>query len=192
MTERWMPVVGFEELYEVSDMGSVRSLPRSIIRVDGKPFRRRGQLLKPERNKNGHLRVTLSSHGETTRKFVHVLILESFVGPRPDGHVSCHWNDVPDDNRLDNLRWGTHVDNGDDMVRNGSGFHTRKTHCAKSHPYDEGNTYIKRGSRNGKPTRCCMTCNREAQRSRRESMSDQQLDEWRASRRAQYQARKVS
>lgn len=191
MEEQWKPVVGHEGFYEVSDKGSVKSLPRSFDRKDGKPFRLSGKTLKPERNKDGHLRVTLAKCGQNRRVFVHVLMLEAFTGPRPEGYVACHWNDIPDDNRIENLRWGTHEDNGDDMVRNGTARNTKKTHCAKGHPYSEDNTYFKRGSRNGKPTRCCMTCNRESQRSRRESMSPLEREAWLASRRAGYRAKQA-
>lgn len=192
MTELWKPVVGFEALYEVSDKGSVRSIPREFIRSNGKPFKLNGRTLKPERNKDGHMRVALANRGNITRKFVHVIMLETFIGPRPEGAVSCHWNDIGDDNRLENLRWGTRADNGDDMVRNGNGFNSRKTHCPQGHAYDEENTYIKSGSRNGKPSRSCNTCNRESQRRRRNSMTDAERDEWHAKRRANYRDRRAN
>jgi len=50
--------------------------------------------------------------------YVHVLVLEAFVGPRPDGHVACHRNDQSHDNRIANLYWGTVDDNVADRIRN--------------------------------------------------------------------------
>lgn len=173
-------------------MGSVRSLPRDFIRSDGKPFKVAGRIMKPERNRDGHMRVTLADRGALTRKFVHVLMLETFIGPRPEDAVSCHWNDIGDDNRIENLRWGTRADNGDDMVRNGNGLNSRKTHCPQGHAYAPDNTYVKSGSRNGKPSRCCMTCNRESQRARRAAMTDVERDAWHAKRRADYHAGKAN
>ncbi len=169
----------------------MRSLPREFVRSDGKPFKVAGRIMKPEHNRDGHLRVTLANRGVLTRKFVHVLMLETFIGPRPEGAVSCHWNDIGDDNRLENLRWGTRADNGDDSVRNGTAKNTKKTHCPQGHPYNEANTYVKSGSRNGKPCRQCKTCNRESVRRWRESLTDAERNEWHAKRRADYHARKA-
>ena len=46
-------------------------------------------------------------------------VLSAFVGPRPPGLISRHLNDVPSDNRVENLRWGTYGDNTADALRNG-------------------------------------------------------------------------
>jgi hypothetical protein len=67
----------------------------------------------------GHLRVAL--HGDTSKQyFVHVLVLECFVGPRPEGMQCCHINGNPKDNRLENLRWGTPESNWDDKREHGT------------------------------------------------------------------------
>jgi hypothetical protein len=123
--ERWLPVKGFEGLYEVSDIGRVRGVDRILPyerrdQYSGRMLhierKRRGQLLRPGRKPDGHVTVSL---GRGQSKDVHVLVLEAFVGPCPAGHESLHGNDVPDDNRLINLRWGTRSDNLHDAVRNG-------------------------------------------------------------------------
>lgn len=54
------------------------------------------------------------------KKRVHVLVLELFVGPKPDGHEGCHWNGIKTDNRVENLRWGTHLENMRDKHRHGT------------------------------------------------------------------------
>ena len=59
------------------------------------------------------------SLGRGNQRFVHHLILEAFVGPRPDGYESCHKNGNPLDNRLVNLYWGTKRDNGLDTRAHG-------------------------------------------------------------------------
>lgn len=64
---------------------------------------------------------------------VHVLVLEAFVGPRPPGMECLHSNDVGTDNRLSNLRWGTHSENLNDLVRNGRHYWAQKTHCVRGH-----------------------------------------------------------
>jgi len=54
------------------------------------------------------------------RKAVNVawLVLEAFIGPRPDGAFARHLDDNPSNNRLDNLAWGTRKENVADAIRN--------------------------------------------------------------------------
>lgn len=51
---------------------------------------------------------------------VHRLVLETFVGPCPDGHIACHNDGNPANNKLTNLRWDTHQANADDRVAHGN------------------------------------------------------------------------
>lgn len=128
--ERWRSVIGFEGKYEVSDRGRVRSVDRIVTtrqrKRDGSVVvhHRQGMILTPALRR-GYPFVGLSalaSDGFHRSKMfsVHVLVLKAFVGPRPDGHVGCHFDDNPLDNRLEKLRWGTHSDNHYDSVRNGT------------------------------------------------------------------------
>lgn len=144
LSENWLPVVGYEGIYEVSDLGRVRALPR----IDAQGGNRRLRVFKPSRmDAWGHRGVTLRRDGVIRSFYVHSLVLEAFVGPRPPGMEGCHWNDVPDDNRLTNLRWGTRSENRLDIVRNGNDPNARKTHCLRGHPYSPENTYVYAGRR---------------------------------------------
>lgn len=106
MTERWLPVPGFEETYEISDLGRVRSLFRA---TGGGPRRRSEPLvLRPKRTKSGHLRVCL---GRGTDALIHRMVLTAFVGTPPDGTEGSHLNGDPGDNRLANLTWETRREN---------------------------------------------------------------------------------
>ena len=120
MTE-WAEVVGWEGLYEVSDDGQVRSVPRT----DTNGRRRKGRLLRRSLVAGEYPGVSLSRGGVVKKVYVHVLMLEAFVGPRPPGSAGLHGNDVPTDNRLLNLRWGTYRENYDDAVRNGRPMRTK-------------------------------------------------------------------
>jgi len=71
--------------------------------------------LKLKTDKNGYHRVSLRSQSF----LVHRLVILAFIGPCPDGMECCHWNDIPSDNQIANLRWATHEDNGKDSIRNG-------------------------------------------------------------------------
>lgn len=149
MNEKWLPVVGYAGLYEVSNLGRVRSLPR----IDAQGGHRRMRIHKPSRmDAWGHLGVKLRKDGVVASRYVHHLVLDAFVGPPPDGMIACHWNDVPDDNRVENLRWGTPGDNRADMIRNGHDHNLLKTECKWGHPYTEDNVRMYRGRRH------CRTC----------------------------------
>lgn len=120
--ERWLPVPGFEGLYEVSDFGRVRSLDRIVHpagRSDGQTTRRiKGRVLKPGFN-HGRPVVNLCSKSGGKHSLVHQLVLHAFVGPCPDGQECRHLNDNRQDNRLINLAWGTRRENMADRKRNG-------------------------------------------------------------------------
>lgn len=123
---RWLPVVGYEGLYEVSDTGLVRSLPHKVARRHwkGEMFihRLRGRRLKPHpgNGQGTHLAVSLSKDGKVKRCQVHRLVLEAFVGPPPNGQECCHFDGKHSNNLLANLRWGTRAENAGDMARHGS------------------------------------------------------------------------
>lgn len=106
--EAWRPIAGFEGLYEVSDLGCIRSI-------------RRGKVLQPRTVKKGYQIVTLQCAPIGTQRYVHQLVLEAFVGARPAGHEVRHApNPARDDNRLTNLSWGTASENAIDRSRNGT------------------------------------------------------------------------
>jgi len=92
-SEYWKPVVGFPG-YEVSDLGHVRS------NKFGRPM-----VMFTQVTKQGYIRVMFRNNGRHVGQLVHKLVLEAFVGERPEGHI-CKWkNNLRCDNRVSNLRW---------------------------------------------------------------------------------------
>lgn len=156
--ETWKPVPGWEGYYEVSDAGRVSSVPRSVPRSNGRPLNLRGRILKCSPSSDGYPTAALCRDNERLLRSVHLLVLEAFVGPRPEGMEACHHDDIPTNNQLSNLRWDTKPANTYDRIRNGLHVQARKTHCPQGHPYDEKNTYIHRHGVDGKANRICRTC----------------------------------
>jgi len=152
----WLPVVGYEGFYEVSDQGDVRSLDR-LVRV-GADSRRLspGKILKGTAVKGGYLTVQLCKKGSVSRRYIHQLVLEAFIGPRPTGLDSCHNDGDCTNNGVTNLRWDTRSENALDRVKHGTHYQKIKTLCPRSHPYDETNT---RFGRNG--ARWYRQCDRD-------------------------------
>ena len=105
-TEEWRSVVGYEELYEVSNYGRVRTTPR-ILRQSPS-----SQLPYPL--------VHLRKDGQTHGRLVHRLVLETFVGPAPEGMEACHNDGNAANANLDNLRWDTKKNNAADRKRHGT------------------------------------------------------------------------
>lgn len=115
--------------------------------------------------------VILSHQGVQKSFSVGNLVLEAFVGPRPEGMVGCHWDDDHGNNRLENLRWGARSDNGHDSVRNGTHVQARKTHCLRGHEYSEENTY-RNPNTNRRSCRACRSLLRQAPQKRRRGGGD--------------------
>jgi len=69
----------------------------------------------------------ISAEGQKHR--VHTLVLETFVSEKPEGNEALHLNGDRGDNRLENLRWGTHKENMNQMKEHG----THKTHKGEAH-----------------------------------------------------------
>jgi HNH endonuclease len=103
-----------KEGYRVGDDGSVWSC---VIGGCNPRVGDRWVELKPSPQKSGHMRVWL---GRDDQRFVHILVLEAFVGPCPEGLECRHLDGNPGNNRLDNLCWGTRKENYDDSVRHGT------------------------------------------------------------------------
>lgn len=152
-SETWRLVPGYD-VYEVSSHGSVRSLQR-MARTRGGGLRPvRDRVLK-QSSQGRYLVVGLSRDGATRSRAVHRLVLEAFVGPCPPGQQCLHFDDDPNNNCLENLRWGSPHENARDCIRNGRNWQSVKTHCPRGHEYTEGNTYIT-PSTGGRGCRACM------------------------------------
>jgi len=118
MDERWRPVPDFEGLYEISDLGRVRSLAKR-----GRYHRKSEKILSPGKSKYGYLSLHLcgKERGLDAHRYVHDLVLTAFVGPRPVGAEACHFpNRDPADCRLVNLRWDTRKNNHADKRAHGT------------------------------------------------------------------------
>jgi hypothetical protein len=109
--EVFKPIAGFESIYEVSNFGRVK-------RVKGQSPTYKGRICAPRPNLDGYHRVCLCNAPNTdVDKFVHVLVLETFVGPCPPGMEACHGDGNPGNPNLSNLRWDTPANNALDKRR---------------------------------------------------------------------------
>ena len=123
--------------YEASNLGNVRNaVKRRGTRV--------GKILTQRPNSRGlYPVVDVRIDGRKVVKRVHRLVGDAFFGSIPDGLETRHLNGDGFDNRLANLRYGTHAENMQDAIEHGthpSVALRARTHCEKGHPFNERNT----------------------------------------------------
>jgi hypothetical protein len=104
VVERWKPVFGYEDLYQVSDQGRVR-------RVVGGSGTYAGRVLRLSSSTYGYSQVCLSRNSCRKHQSVHTLVARAFLGPRPAGLEVNHKNGIKRDNRVSNLEYVTHGEN---------------------------------------------------------------------------------
>lgn len=118
--EVWKNVLGYEGLYQVSNLGRVKSLVR--------PYRNEERILKQKDNGFGYLYVTLCKNGKMKNYRVNRLVALTYV-PNPHNYKFVdHINGNKTDNRVENLRW---VESYDENVRNEI-THYRMTHANRT------------------------------------------------------------
>jgi hypothetical protein len=101
--EIWKAIPGFETSYEVSNLGRVKTTKQG----EGA---RAGRILKPAVNLRGYQQYALGRYGG--RHTAHLLVMQAFVGPRPDGLDINHLNGIKTDNSLENLEYASKSENG--------------------------------------------------------------------------------
>lgn len=92
MTEIFKDIKGYENLYQVSNLGNVLSLRRNII-------------LKPRKNNKGYLQLNLSKEGKIKMFLVHRLVAETFIDNPNNYPIINHKDENPSNNHDDNLEW---------------------------------------------------------------------------------------
>jgi hypothetical protein len=106
-SEEWLPVVGWEGYYEVSNLGRARSVPR----LSSHGHWITGTILRQQINPRGYFTVHLSKDNRTRTLRVHLLVAYAFIGPRPLGKSLDHVDGNKLNNHAANLEYVTHLEN---------------------------------------------------------------------------------
>jgi hypothetical protein len=131
MEELWKPAAGWEGFYEVSTLGRARSVDRLARHAKGGHQRIKGKILKDCYHDFGYVLWGFSANGNQRAVYAHIVMLETFVGKRPNGMQACHNDGNPKNCRLDNLRWDTVQANNDDKKIHGTTKRGEQNHGAK-------------------------------------------------------------
>ena len=133
--EIFKDIVGYEGLYQVSNMGRVKSLSREVCSYQA-CWMSKDKIKKPCNGVNGYLQVTLNSNGKRRTRTIHQLVAVAFLNHTPCGHklVIDHINNDKLDNRVENLQIVT------------TRFNSRKTQVNYSSQY-KGVHWCKRSNK---------------------------------------------
>ena len=153
--EIWKPIPGFNDWYEASSLGRIRSKPRVIHQSNGNKQHRKGAILKPGTAK-GYKMVVLCVDGKRKSVTVHSVVALAFLGPREPGIQVRHKDGTRDNNKVSNLEYGTRSENTKDSVGHGTHNMARVKRCPRGHLYEGANlkvSKLKDGDR-----RTCRSC----------------------------------
>lgn len=132
MEEVWKPVAGYEGLYEVSNLGRVKSLPK-VVDLGRAKQNRVEKFLRPIPDGKGYLMVWLFKNQVKKMWKVHRLVADAFI-PNPHNKPQVdHINTDKSDNRVCNLRWCTEKENSNNPItakRNGDSHRGAKSSCS--------------------------------------------------------------
>lgn len=104
--EVWKDIGGYEGLYQVSNLGRVKSLERKVLRTSGKLMRVRERILKTY-SCRGYVYVDICKNSIFKKCKIHRLVAVAFL-PNPNNLPQVnHKNEILSDNRVDNLEWCT-------------------------------------------------------------------------------------
>lgn len=112
MEEIWKDINGYEEMYQVSNFGNVRSIDRFVNHNYGGKMFLRGQNKKIRINKDGYCDILLSKYSIKKHFTIHRLVANAFLLENKKEAIN-HINGIKTDNKAENLEWCTHQENID-------------------------------------------------------------------------------
>ena len=109
--EIWKDIPNYEGLYQISNLGRVKSLERFRKGKNGSLSSVKEKILKPGILNSGYYIIGLTKQSILKFYYVHRLVWESFNGSIPEGYEINHLDEIPSNNRLSNLSLVTHKEN---------------------------------------------------------------------------------
>lgn len=147
----------------MTEWRDIEAFPGYKVSDDGRVMGKRGEMTRAV-NDSGYYILGLYRGRERINCRVHVLVAETFIGPRPEGMVVRHLDGNPLNNTPQNLAWGTPSENTLDSIRHGTQRNSRKTHCIHGHEFTPANTRMEGSARK------CRTCCAARERRRRANL----------------------
>lgn len=137
MTEEWREIEGYEGLYQVSNLGRVRSLDRVVMKSNGVLLLVKGRILKLRPDTNGYIRACLSKDAVEICHSVHRLVAMAFIDNPLNLLEVNHKDENKKNNSVDNLEWCTSLYNnnyGSHNERHSKTCREKKMYIGGSNP----------------------------------------------------------
>lgn len=119
MIQEWKDIEGFEGLYQVSNLGNIKSLERTVIRKNGRPYFAKEKECRCHPDGSGYLMAFLSKDGKLSRFKVHRLVASAFIPNLGNKPQVNHKDGNKKNNSVENLEWVTNSENIAHAYRNG-------------------------------------------------------------------------
>lgn len=120
-TEGWRPVVGYENLYDISDVGRIRV----ALNARGQ-CRKPGRILTVQYGSKGYPQYSLCKNGRSVTRPIHSLIAQAFIGERPSGFEVAHLDGDKRNSVLLNLIYTNPKDNASHKKAHGTNLDGEK------------------------------------------------------------------
>lgn len=137
MDEEFIPIIGFEGLYEINRLGMIKSLQREEITMNGRKRILKEKILKPGL-RSEYLSVALTKNFKSKSFYIHLLVAKHFIDNPKNKQTVNHKDRNKTNNKADNLEWLTYSENAKHSFTIGN--HKTKT---KVHQYSIEGVFIK-------------------------------------------------
>jgi len=111
MKEIWKPIQGYDGLYEISNLGRVKSLPKQWVSCNKNPIMHKERILKSTSQQNKYAKVVLRKDLKSKTHYIHRLVADAFIIKDPNRIYVDHIDGNKQNNIFKNLRWCTHEEN---------------------------------------------------------------------------------
>ena len=111
MKEEWRDVIDYEGKYLVSNTGKIKSVPRSVVRSNGRRYTVKSRILETSIDSGGYERAALSGAGKLKTIKVHREVAKAFLSRDGDREEVNHIDGVKTNNNVTNLEWCNRPEN---------------------------------------------------------------------------------